>query len=213
MNVSGKHAQTQMSQCTAMYKNNWGLRRQACSRLVDTCWSLVAEQHNSPNSTSSTYKIRNGPNKARLARPVYPIWMLQSLEKRAQAIPCTSLHLFEMSTENSMNALPQPVCSISICARSDRLQVKNDDYSYSCHRFWHRCWYCKLRWLSLLKLKGPLLDAATEVCGLFENQQWKPETWCWNEEVAKLYKRSMHSSRLTVPWRKIEAWWRRPRGQ
>ena len=33
------------------------------------------------------------------------------------------------------------------------------------------------------KLKGPLLDAATKVCGLSKNYQWKPETWCWNEEV------------------------------
>ena len=53
------------------------------------------------------------------------------------------------------------------------------------------------------KLKGPLLDAATKVCG---NQ--KPgggmNTW------TKLINRSMHSSRPTVPWRK-EAWWRRPK--
>ena len=30
------------------------------------------------------------------------------------------------------------------------------------------------------KLKGYLLDAATEVCGLSQNHQWKPETWRWN---------------------------------
>ena len=35
------------------------------------------------------------------------------------------------------------------------------------------------------KLKGPMLDAATKVCGLSKNQQWKTETWRWNEEVDK----------------------------
>ena len=34
-------------------------------------------------------------------------------------------------------------------------------------------------------VKGPLLDAATEVYGLPKNHQWKPETWWWNEEVDK----------------------------
>ena len=33
------------------------------------------------------------------------------------------------------------------------------------------------------KLKGPLLDTATKVCGLSKNHQWKSETWWWNEEV------------------------------
>ena len=33
------------------------------------------------------------------------------------------------------------------------------------------------------KLKDPLLDAATEVCALFKNHQWRPETWWWNEQV------------------------------
>ena len=35
------------------------------------------------------------------------------------------------------------------------------------------------------KLKGPLLNAATKVCGLSRNHQWKPGTWWWNEEVDK----------------------------
>ena len=35
------------------------------------------------------------------------------------------------------------------------------------------------------KLKGPLLDAATKVCGLSNNHQWKPETLWGNEEVDK----------------------------
>ena len=35
------------------------------------------------------------------------------------------------------------------------------------------------------KLKGSLLDAATEVCGLSKNHQWRPETWWWNDEVDK----------------------------
>ena len=35
------------------------------------------------------------------------------------------------------------------------------------------------------KLKGPLLDAATEVCSISKNHQWKPETRWWNEEVDK----------------------------
>ena len=33
------------------------------------------------------------------------------------------------------------------------------------------------------KLKGPLLDAATKVCGLSKNHQWRSESWCWNEKV------------------------------
>ena len=33
------------------------------------------------------------------------------------------------------------------------------------------------------KLKGPLLDAATEVCGLSKNYQWKSETWWCNGQV------------------------------
>ena len=49
------------------------------------------------------------------------------------------------------------------------------------------------------KLKGPLLDAATEVCGLSKHHQWKPETWWWNEEVDN---RRMHCPWFTVPWRK-----------
>ena len=38
------------------------------------------------------------------------------------------------------------------------------------------------------KLKGPLLDAATEVCGIYKNHLWKPEAWWWNEEVDKAIK-------------------------
>ena len=33
------------------------------------------------------------------------------------------------------------------------------------------------------QLKVPLLDAATEVCGLSKNHAWRPETWWWNERV------------------------------
>ena len=33
------------------------------------------------------------------------------------------------------------------------------------------------------KLKDPLLDAATEVFGLFDNHPWRPETLWWNEQV------------------------------
>ena len=33
------------------------------------------------------------------------------------------------------------------------------------------------------KLKGPLLEAATEVCGFTKKHQWRPETWWWNERV------------------------------
>ena len=32
-------------------------------------------------------------------------------------------------------------------------------------------------------LKTPLLEAATEVCGLSCNHQWKKETWWWNDRV------------------------------
>ena len=32
-----------------------------------------------------------------------------------------------------------------------------------------------------LKLKGPLLYVATEVCDLSKNHQWRPKTWWWNE--------------------------------
>ena len=33
------------------------------------------------------------------------------------------------------------------------------------------------------KLKNPLLEAATEVCGLSKNHQWRPETWWWNDRA------------------------------
>ena len=33
------------------------------------------------------------------------------------------------------------------------------------------------------KLKDPLLEAATEVCGLSKPHRWKPETWWWNDRV------------------------------
>ena len=33
------------------------------------------------------------------------------------------------------------------------------------------------------RLKGPLLEAATEVCGLTKKHQWRAETWWWNERV------------------------------
>ena len=36
---------------------------------------------------------------------------------------------------------------------------------------------------ALSKLKGPLLDAVTKVCGLSKNRQWESETRWWNEEV------------------------------
>ena len=50
------------------------------------------------------------------------------------------------------------------------------------------------------KLKGPLLDAATEVCGLTKNHQWKPETWWWNERVeeAVLEKRARFKAYNTL---------------
>ena len=32
-------------------------------------------------------------------------------------------------------------------------------------------------------LRNPLLEAATEVCGLSRNHQWKRETWWWNDHV------------------------------
>ena len=40
-------------------------------------------------------------------------------------------------------------------------------------------------YIALLKLKGPLLDAATDACGLSKNHQWKSETWWSNEQVGK----------------------------
>ena len=42
-----------------------------------------------------------------------------------------------------------------------------------------------LLYITLLKLKSPLLDAATDVCGLSKNHQWKSETWWWKEHVDK----------------------------
>ena len=43
-----------------------------------------------------------------------------------------------------------------------------------------------LLYIALQKLKGPLLDAVTDVCGLSKNHQWKSETWWWNEQVDKV---------------------------
>jgi len=37
------------------------------------------------------------------------------------------------------------------------------------------------------KLKDPLLCAATVVCGLSKNHQWRPETWWWNDRVASRF--------------------------
>ena len=33
------------------------------------------------------------------------------------------------------------------------------------------------------KLKNPLLETATEVCGLSKPHRWRPETWWWNDRV------------------------------
>ena len=35
------------------------------------------------------------------------------------------------------------------------------------------------------QLMHPLLDAATKVCSLSNDHQWRPKTWCWNEQVDK----------------------------
>ena len=42
------------------------------------------------------------------------------------------------------------------------------------------------------KLKGPLLEAATEVCGMSKEHKWRPETWWWDDrgEDAILEKRA-----------------------
>ena len=34
-----------------------------------------------------------------------------------------------------------------------------------------------------MKLKGPLLDAASDVCGLSKNHKWRPITWWWDDGV------------------------------
>lgn len=38
------------------------------------------------------------------------------------------------------------------------------------------------------RLKDPLLEAATEVCGLSKNHQWRPVTWWWDEQVDEAVK-------------------------
>ena len=38
------------------------------------------------------------------------------------------------------------------------------------------------------RLKTPLLEAATEVCGLSKNHQWKRETWWWDKSVEEAVK-------------------------
>ena len=64
------------------------------------------------------------------------------------------------------------------------IQGKNDGFcGCSCHRFWGRCWYCIWHWVSLVQASGPLLDAATKVCGLSKTRQWESETRWWNEQV------------------------------
>ena len=35
-------------------------------------------------------------------------------------------------------------------------------------------------------LKGPLLDAATEVCGMSKKHRWKPETWWWDDHIEEV---------------------------
>ena len=66
------------------------------------------------------------------------------------------------------------------------------------------------------KLKDPLLDAATEVCVLSKNHQWRPEAWWWNEHVdepiqenhawIKAYKALKKGGKMA----KAEEAWRRP---
>ena len=60
------------------------------------------------------------------------------------------------------------------------------------------------------KLKGPLLDTVTEVCGLSKTISGNQKPGGGMKKWIKLYKRSVHGSRPTVPWRK-EAWRRRPK--
>ena len=35
-------------------------------------------------------------------------------------------------------------------------------------------------------LKGPLLDAATEVCGMSKKHRLKPETWWWDDHIEEV---------------------------
>ena len=63
------------------------------------------------------------------------------------------------------------------CCNMETASKKDDCCSCSCHRCW---WYCKSCWVIFVK---PLLDAATELCGLSKNHQWRAKTWWWNEPV------------------------------
>ena len=39
------------------------------------------------------------------------------------------------------------------------------------------------------KLKTPLLETASEVCGLSKKHQWKRETWWWDDKVEEAVKK------------------------
>ena len=78
------------------------------------------------------------------------------------------------------------------------LQGKSDYWcGGSCNRCWCSCWFC---WSHQLG-KDFLQDAATEDCGLPKNRQWRPETRWWNNRWIKFYKKGMHDSKFTKPWK------------
>ena len=62
------------------------------------------------------------------------------------------------------------------------------------------------------KLKDPLLDSATKVCGLPTNHKWRPETWWWNEQVDEAIQEVHAYLKAYKPWKR-EARQLRPRGR
>ena len=62
------------------------------------------------------------------------------------------------------------------------------------------------------KLKGPFLDAVTEVWGPSKNHQWKSDTWRWNGLMDEAIREKCVRFQICSALKK-EAWRWRPRGK
>ena len=109
--------------------------------------------------------------------------------KQLHMLVCTSKHI----SPGWRNATSHP-------ASQSHMEFQEPNYCYPvpvgiqgeechiccCQCGWYRCWYCKSHWDSLVKLKGPLLDAATEISGLSRDHRWRPKISWWNGQADEI---------------------------